>query len=253
MTYIFDTDKIEKWANFSGDYNPIHFDPVAASRVSESGLIAHGMLVLMFAKQKLSDAHLLRTAAGRPLACVKSWFRDPVPQGIPVSIQVADRDSKSRFSVTGDGTKDRYFQGSVSDVDVFESLDWEEVHHLPATDLAEKWEYFAGSFPHISAPWIFFDALLFEMFIRHQSGEMLAKRLGGKDQARYVVQTSQRVLFDPVALDSLSYRDAIALTYHFRKEPDLVDGDRLLSTVQLAAFLDRRQVMQSEAGLLLQR
>jgi acyl dehydratase len=43
----FGLSDIARWADFSGDYNAIHFDRASALKAGLEGLVVHGMLVLL--------------------------------------------------------------------------------------------------------------------------------------------------------------------------------------------------------------
>lgn len=58
MNVIYNRQDAEKWAAFSGDYNPIHFDPVHARRLGIENLSVHGMRALLDMKCCLSSAML---------------------------------------------------------------------------------------------------------------------------------------------------------------------------------------------------
>lgn len=44
-------EQLRRYAEASGDFNPIHLDPAAARRVGLDGVIAHGMLSMAFLGQ----------------------------------------------------------------------------------------------------------------------------------------------------------------------------------------------------------
>ncbi len=49
-------DEIDLYAKASGDFNPIHIDPVFALQTAAKGTIAHGMLVLSYVSQMMTGA-----------------------------------------------------------------------------------------------------------------------------------------------------------------------------------------------------
>jgi hypothetical protein len=55
MIVQFNDVDLVKWSRFSGDYNPIHFDEIAVSRVGRSEPVAHGMLAMLALKDELED------------------------------------------------------------------------------------------------------------------------------------------------------------------------------------------------------
>jgi 3-hydroxybutyryl-CoA dehydratase len=49
-------EKINKYAEAVGDFNPIHVDPAFASKTSFGGTIAHGMMVLAYISEVMQAA-----------------------------------------------------------------------------------------------------------------------------------------------------------------------------------------------------
>jgi 3-hydroxybutyryl-CoA dehydratase len=49
-------DQIARYAEASGDHNPLHIDPAFAATTQFGGTIAHGMLVLAFVSEMLTAA-----------------------------------------------------------------------------------------------------------------------------------------------------------------------------------------------------
>lgn len=47
---------IRAYADASGDFNPVHVDPEFAARAYFGGIVAHGMLLLAFVNEMLSEA-----------------------------------------------------------------------------------------------------------------------------------------------------------------------------------------------------
>jgi acyl dehydratase len=48
--------QLVKYAGASGDFNPLHTDPKVGESIGTGGIIAHGMLIMGFVGQLLSDA-----------------------------------------------------------------------------------------------------------------------------------------------------------------------------------------------------
>src|SRR6266700_2552226 len=47
--------RLVRYAGASGDFNPLHTDPKVGEMIGTGGIIAHGMLIMGFAGQLLSD------------------------------------------------------------------------------------------------------------------------------------------------------------------------------------------------------
>src|SRR5712691_11240946 len=48
--------RLVRYAGASGDFNPLHYDPKIGEMIGTGGIIAHGMLIMGFVGQFLSDA-----------------------------------------------------------------------------------------------------------------------------------------------------------------------------------------------------
>ncbi|MBV9709869.1 MAG: dehydratase [Ktedonobacteraceae bacterium] len=47
--------RLVRYAGASGDFNPLHTDPKVGEKIGTGGIIAHGMLIMGFVGQLLSD------------------------------------------------------------------------------------------------------------------------------------------------------------------------------------------------------
>jgi 3-hydroxybutyryl-CoA dehydratase len=82
---------IGRYAELSGDNNPLHVDPDYAARTSFGGTIAHGPLGLQPFFESLCDWLGLESL---PVgARVKADFRAPVPSGSTVTCEFTGRDT----------------------------------------------------------------------------------------------------------------------------------------------------------------
>ena len=74
---------INKYADASGDHNPIHIDQEFASKTPAKGTIAHGMLVLAYISQVLTSAFGVSwVSAGK----IDVRFKTPARPGDTLSI-----------------------------------------------------------------------------------------------------------------------------------------------------------------------
>jgi 3-hydroxybutyryl-CoA dehydratase len=56
LTKVLTQEKIERYADASGDRNPLHIDPSFAATTQFGGPIAHGMLVLAYISEMMTAA-----------------------------------------------------------------------------------------------------------------------------------------------------------------------------------------------------
>src|SRR5271170_973339 len=79
---VFSPDDQIAFARLSGDYNPIHLDPVAARRLLFGQPVVHGVHALLWAL----DAWLEGTHAAIRLKRLKAKFRTSIPLNVAVKL-----------------------------------------------------------------------------------------------------------------------------------------------------------------------
>jgi 3-hydroxybutyryl-CoA dehydratase len=83
VTKTLTQEGINRYADVSGDGNPLHTDPAFAATTRFGGPIAHGMLILAYVSECLTDAFGQRwLATGR----LKARFRGPARPGDTVTV-----------------------------------------------------------------------------------------------------------------------------------------------------------------------
>jgi 3-hydroxybutyryl-CoA dehydratase len=82
LTKVLTQEKIERYAEASGDRNPLHVDPSFAATTQFGGPIAHGMLVLAYISEMMTAAFRQSWAAGGGL---KVRFRGAARPGDTVT------------------------------------------------------------------------------------------------------------------------------------------------------------------------
>jgi len=56
VTKTITQEKINRYADASGDHNPLHLDPAFAAKTQFGGTIAHGMLVVAYVSEMMTEA-----------------------------------------------------------------------------------------------------------------------------------------------------------------------------------------------------
>jgi acyl dehydratase len=94
-----DQSMLDRYAEASGDHNPIHIDPAFAAATPMGGTIAHGMLVLSFISE------MMTAAFGREWAehgSLDVRFRAPARPGDTVTARAtaaSDDPARRRYTV----------------------------------------------------------------------------------------------------------------------------------------------------------
>ena len=81
VTRVLPQEKINRYADASGDHNPLHIDPAFAAGTQFGGTIAHGMLVLAYISEMMTAAFGKQWLNGR----LKVRFRGAARPGDAVS------------------------------------------------------------------------------------------------------------------------------------------------------------------------
>lgn len=84
LVRVITQEKIARYADASGDHNPLHVDPQYAAGTRFGGTIAHGMLLLAYISEMMTVAFAQRWLAGGRL---KARFRSPARPGDRVTVQ----------------------------------------------------------------------------------------------------------------------------------------------------------------------
>ena len=76
-------ETIRRYADASGDHNPLHVDPEFAATTRFGGPIAHGMLVLAYLSESLTEAFGKRWLES---GCLKARFRGAARPGDTITV-----------------------------------------------------------------------------------------------------------------------------------------------------------------------
>jgi MaoC like domain len=174
---VFDSQQIQRWADFSGDYNPIHFQKSRALRAGLPGIVAHGMLVLMPVKSAASAFD--RSNAPTADCQFKAYFKKPVPVDAPCILRMDSTKGNIQFKVdseTGpDGSHvESYVRGSygtarnrttsAASPSIERDNDWNE---LSICTMHSRAEEYAQVTSIESVPlWAFLGSLMFSEYMR---------------------------------------------------------------------------------------
>jgi 3-hydroxybutyryl-CoA dehydratase len=83
LSKIITQQKINLYAEASGDYNPIHIDESFAAQTALGGTIAHGMLILAYLSELMTQAFGLNWISGGTLSI---RFKSPARPGDTVTV-----------------------------------------------------------------------------------------------------------------------------------------------------------------------
>lgn len=188
MILNFNKKSLEEWANFSGDFNPIHFDENKARQIGLNNLAVHGMLAMLPLKQYTADSFIKGQSDG---FVWRSSLRYPLDIDKDYQLLLKNSENKISFTLHDMELAKKYFIGSMH-----KSTFNEEIRQFNFSDtqifsidpelIKEKQHEFKATFANVSLLWIFFDALLFSLFISKHATELCVQKfkefMGNQEQ-----------------------------------------------------------------------
>lgn len=128
------------FAQLSGDYNPIHTDPIAARRTQFGGTVIHGIHLALHAIDRLVRESVLNAIPPKVLSVT---FGEPVPTGIPVRatatvqegivrVVVSTAAQKEAFRMTLEPNLSPAIDKALIDEGLFEVCSPEDVNFPPS-------------------------------------------------------------------------------------------------------------------------
>jgi hypothetical protein len=119
MDMLFSKLNLLRWAEFSGDFNPIHFDIERARLAGSKGIIVHGMLALLAVKQA-ADKLIDRQSDG-VWHSVKARLKMPLQLDTTYRLSVTSSAHLNKFAVRPVDGHDELIQGFFMQTPAFET------------------------------------------------------------------------------------------------------------------------------------
>ncbi len=262
MSVRFHADDLKKWAAFSGDYNPIHFEREAAARLGLEDVVVHGMLAMLPLKTGLDNVSAEHYPQG---ARWSASLLNPVPLAAPSQAKVDDSGAggKAAFSLSSGAGDTRFIKGAFLPA-VFDDLvpaQKGDVAFVPAEEADEKAREFRADYPQASRLWVFLDALVFCLYVKRNSAnvfsvelkEYLARAGGGRDIALadlLVVHATHTVTISPALLHRPLAGPLPRLEYGVRGKDTIQNAGALFGVVEFVVYLDGAPSLIVEMGLM---
>jgi hypothetical protein len=209
----FDAMIIEKWARFSGDRNPIHFDREAARGMGADDIVVHGMIPMVVAQEHLYQELRKHTPRVGWADC-SIRLKRPIQRDQPVRLATRPTSAGLRFSLASALREEQFFHGSFERSTARpgplpEEQSGELTFSLPSFSLAagylrERNVEFRRIFPEAQSPWVSFSATLFSEFLARNLQRMEAMAASVQTAPRlFAVQTTYKVGFDERHFDEV--------------------------------------------------
>lgn len=249
----FGLTEVERWACFSGDYNPIHFDRAQARRVGADALIVHGMLALLSVKSHVATQSL---EGPTDWARFKALLRTPIPHATTTSLRSWAAVGGLQFRVEEDCAGGReYFRGR------YVAIDAPPIHEgesLARTELsAGQFDQFYRAYGQDHATWSVLDCVVFADFMRTKVAMLQAylqpqvKRVSDLGDS-LTVHVSHSVCFvrDDFAADNAHLGER-GFAYDVLVPEVINNHDHLICNLNMPVRTQGRTSMVIELGLML--
>lgn len=233
FNYNYSLSDAERWAEFSGDYNPIHFDLQHAQQLGQEQLTVHGMRAMLDIKYQLSAA-LLTALPDTDFLRFNARLRQPVLCHTPYQLQLSQAQGQVSGNLFDSDNGESCFNGKLRSAPALVQTDCEQWSSLSANQVHQLSQQFPGDTSQPAECWAFFDALLFKLLVAAPQTLATAKQVLPGIQAETlidvfkhvpVIQTHHDVHFSADLLrinhPNLFVRSAL----HYAIEPTLVVGN----------------------------
>ncbi|MFC3395332.1 MaoC/PaaZ C-terminal domain-containing protein [Brenneria rubrifaciens] len=250
-----------RWAEFSNDFNPIHFNLSAARSIGIPNIAVHGMLMMLPLKVNCDDYQREKAHAGWQW---KASLRQPILANTQClfNIQHPTLSGKTLFSLChGDGSTTKNLIGYHAPFS-FHNLHCESLaklarYSLPPKCVVEKQKTFQQYYPNITALWIFIDALIFSQLLGQHAKTLIReafypylKEQGKNTEDIFILHTTHKVMLSPT-IQTLSLSGEIGvINYTISVDPSFIVDNKLCNMLTLPVWLDGELVIVIEISLV---
>ncbi|WP_145483199.1 MaoC/PaaZ C-terminal domain-containing protein [Yersinia aldovae] len=254
FSYNYSRSDAERWAEFSGDHNPIHFDLKHAQLLGKQQLTVHGMRAMLDLKYQLSRA-LLPLSPTADFLRFNARLRQPVLCDSAYQLQLSLANAQVSANLINSGSGENCFSSklrSTSPLTLTKCGSWAS---LGGSEVHQFSQQFPGDATSPAECWGFFDALLFKLLIAAPQTLVAAKQILSVIQAdtlidifRHVpvIQTHHDVQFSADFMSINNPHLFVRSALHYAIEPTLIVGNQYDGWVLRSAIQAR-----SDAGPLI--
>ncbi|AOF13914.1 TPA: MaoC/PaaZ C-terminal domain-containing protein [Yersinia enterocolitica] len=246
FNYHYSLNDAERWAEFSGDYNPIHFDLQQAQHLGQVQLTVHGMRAMLDIKYQLSTA-LLPLLPGGEFLRFNARLRQPVQCHTSYQLQLSEAAGQVSGNLIDICSGESCFTGKLRCAPALVQTGTEWVS-LSADDVFQFSQQFLGDASQSAECWSFFDALLFKLLVAAPQTLATVKQVLPGIEAETlidvfksvpVIQTHHDVHFSTNLLRINHPNVFVRSALHYAIEPTLIVGNPTDGWVLRAAIAAR--------------
>jgi len=287
MELQFDEQHIQGWADFSGDWNPIHFDPAVARQIQANDVVVHGMIPIVTVLDR-AHGQLLASAAAPGWTEATVRLKKPIEARRPLWLRLTSGAASVSFSLESENGKAVHLRGQVRAAEAPAAPKiWAEtpgasattraaigstnsVSHQPLEAVVDlpvlrvdgervraRQAAFGALFPDLTHDWVGLSAQLFADFlIQHAPAvhDAALRTFGERAQTAVVVQTGYGITFsDERVAGALRAKTPLTCVFDqiclVRLERDC--AGEVVWSVRASADTHDAVIMQMRVGLLM--
>lgn len=236
MLLTFSQEDALKWAAFSGDHNPIHFDAERAKAVGMDSMTVHGLRAMHYMKNHFHNMLLSSESAGehyRFSVRLRQSIQYHVPHKILASCNTHNGTVSGQLINTL--TDESCFSATLGPVSALPSSKMALMQCISGQEYRALYQQFSSGLNEQNCPWIFEDALLFRCLMQSTDvlrtlADVLPEIKAMTPQEMFeqlpVVQTHHEVHFSDALRHFLAPTAEYSQAFRFDFQPPLVLGDR---------------------------
>lgn len=256
----FSSQHLRSWADYSGDFNPIHFDPEIAGKVTgNDDVVIHGMLAMMHLKR----ASCVPGDDGKWVQW-HAMLRQAMPLQQPYQIVSEKKPGAAKMRTRLEDLNGQLYMSALTQA--CEVPEWHETteRFALATDTAfQRLQECVADFPVCSPAWIALDAMMFSRYVQEHGNQVFHedffRHIGpacADDLAAgkiVVMQTTHSSLFaQDLRADTNDLRFS-QFEYAVHTTDYLQTNNGLVLTVEVPVWLDGKLCFIQRIGLMLRQ
>jgi hypothetical protein len=253
---------VSYWANYSYDFNPIHFDREKITKYGLTELVAHGMLVMLRIKQQLADLSLKQDD--------NKWTQFKVMLKSPVLLYTFQKlelklsyDGFKKFTLKDYSTGEKSYTGYCKTNYTFpiDTYNHEQRFVVSKDIVIEKYNEFCQEYSCIKHFFIWLDSLIFSEFVRLHLNDTfigLADKHNNGDyfslNNSFVMHTSHEILLcNAIANKHLAPNtigEELNIEYCIRESNIINSSTSVYGSIIVPIWINNTLVMEVVVGLM---
>ncbi|MCG7534487.1 MaoC/PaaZ C-terminal domain-containing protein [Pseudoalteromonas sp. OOF1S-7] len=256
----FGSDQVKNWADFSGDFNPIHFDLDWAQRLGVENLVVHGMLAMLHLKQHLTEPVEHSPPEQETWHAFKAMICNPLPYNKQLLLAPVRKRQSLNYKGKCEASGADYFKGSIK-WDVSKPDAWHATPVLSGKiNVSQRLSSFKHHYRENFASWVVLDAIVFSEFMNKQAkplrnhiAEQITSAFGEVPDNLIVVHGNHSVFMNATLLQGKDLADCVTgEVEYFIPEPELiVESNKIICLVKVLVKQGNSELMAVEMGLIL--